>query len=78
MSGFAHPVIHAHDPLKMYNGFIISNMIFLFILGCQYPTFYDLVDGQCVMTCPSGTYGVVNEASSDVSLNYTRNCTTSK
>ena len=46
--------------------------------GCDYPTFYDSDDGQCVMTCPSGTYGVVNGASGNVSLNYTRNCTTSK
>ena len=30
------------------------------------------------MTCPSGTYGVVNGNNGDPSLNYTRNCTTSK
>ena len=42
---------------------------------CYYPTFYDSDSSHCVITCPSGTYGVVNR---DVTVNYTRNCTTSE
>ena len=60
--------------------FFILIIIFSFILctGCNYPTFFDSDSGQCVMTCPSGTYGVVNGDSGDPSLNNTRNCTASK
>ena len=47
-------------------------------MGCHQSTFYDSVSGHCVMTCPSGTYGVVNGASDDVSVNHTRNCTSSE
>jgi len=55
-----------------------QNIGFCIRAGCDYPTFYDSDNGQCVLTCPNGTYGVVNGNNSDVSLNHTRNCTTSE
>ena len=55
-----------------------SLISFTLCTGCNYPTFYDSDSSQCVMTCPNGTNGVVNGASGVPSLNYTRNCTTSK
>ncbi|XP_065913242.1 uncharacterized protein [Dysidea avara] len=54
----------------------VSFLHFGFTTNCHYPTFYDSDNGTCVMTCPNGTYGVVNGASDDGFMNYTRNCTT--
>jgi len=56
------------------NDYSIHYIIVSSYTGCHYPTFYDFDNGQCVMTCPNGTYGVVYGAS----MNHTRNCTISE
>ena len=38
---------------------------------CDYPTYFDIVSGECVLTCPSGTIGNVSRATNVI----IRNCT---
>ena len=38
---------------------------------CDYPTYFDSVSGECVLTCPSGTIGNVSRATNVI----IRNCT---
>ena len=46
----------------------------MYIGSCDYPTYYDTGSGECVFTCPSGTFGNVDRTA-NVTM---RNCTSRK
>ena len=47
-------------------------LILIYVGFCDYPTYFDSVSGECVLTCPAGTIGNVNRTTTNVTM---RNCT---